>query len=410
MKGAPVVVVGGGPAGLRAAEVVALAGFEVHLYDAKPSVGRKFLVAGRGGLNITHRESFEKFCARYGSSRESSLGEGDESLDRWRGLLGGFSPEALEAWAAELGVETFSASTGRVYPKEMKSAPLLRRWIARLRSLGVQFWMQHRLVGINAENGIRLEFETKSGRLVVHPDSAVLALGGGSWPQTGSDGSWQAVLEGLGVQVAPLQPANAGWECEWPSHFVQSCQGLPIKNVRVSAGEARVRGELLITRYGLEGGALYALASSLRVMKEPAITVDFKPDSTRESLISRLGTARSRFLEEAGRRWRLGAAELAVLSAFCGERFDSAESAALAVKNCVVPLLRPRPLDEVISSAGGVCFSELDSFLMLERCPGIFIAGEMLDWEAPTGGYLMQGCFATGTRAGVGVVRRLEGA
>jgi uncharacterized flavoprotein (TIGR03862 family) len=403
-----VVVVGGGPAGLRAAEVVARAGVEVRLYDAKPSVGRKFLVAGRGGLNITHRESFEGFCGRYRSTEDPPERPGGATSERWKGLVGGFNPESLEAWCADLGVETFAAGTGRVYPKEMKSAPLLRRWVARLRSLGVQFWMRHRLVALSSGEGVRLGFESESGSVLVQADAAVLALGGGSWPETGSDGAWTGLLESLGVRVEPLKPANTGWECDWPSEAVQTCEGMPLKNVRVSAGASSVRGELMITRYGLEGGALYALSGALRGMNEPSISIDFKPDSTCESLVSRLGTAKAHFLEEAGRRWRLGAAELAMLRGFCAGQFSSAASAASAAKDCRVPLRRPRPLEEAISTAGGVGFGELDAFLMLRKAPGVFLAGEMLDWEAPTGGYLMQGCFATGTRAGEGVLRMLQ--
>jgi len=367
------------------------------------------LVAGRGGLNITHREAFEEFCGRYRSLEDPAVCPREATFERWKGLISGFTPESLETWCTELGVETFVAGTGRVYPKEMKSAPLLRRWVARLRSLGVQFWMRHRLVSLHSGDGVRLEFESEGGRGFVHSDAAVLALGGGSWPQTGSDGAWTALLESLGVRLEPLNPANTGWEFDWPSQSVQACEGLPLKNVRVSAGSASVRGELLITRYGLEGGAIYALSGALRGMKEPAVRIDFKPDSTRESLVSRLGTAKAHFLEEAGRRWRLGPGEMAMLRGFCEAQFCSAESAARAVKDCVVPLRRPRPLPEAISTAGGVCFEELDAFLMLRKIPGVFVAGEMLDWEAPTGGYLMQGCFATGTRAGEGVLRMLQG-
>lgn len=386
-----VAVIGGGPAGLRAAEIAASQGARVTLFDAKPSVGRKFLVAGRGGLNITKNESPDLFAQRY---------EGpDLQRDWWQALIAGFPPDDLRAWAADLGVETFAASTGRVYPKEMKAAPLLRRWVQRLKGLGVEFLMHHRWTSLHADGGWILGFETPQSSASHAVDSVILALGGGSWPETGSDGKWSDTLQTLGITVAPLQPANCGWEIDWPAGVLQA-EGLPIKNVTVTAGDRQSMGELLITNYGLEGGALYQLGASLRAMSHPAIEVDFKPDLTHERLIAKMGPARRNLLSEAQQRWKLPPSVLAILSHHVDrEHWTSPELLAQAVKKCRIPLLRPRPIAEAISSAGGVCWSEIDERLMLKGLPGVFVAGEMIDWEAPTGGYLMQGCFATGQRA-----------
>jgi uncharacterized flavoprotein (TIGR03862 family) len=393
------------------------------------------LIAGRGGLNLTHAEEESVFRGRYRSSGDAAAAQGEESRLRWERLLGAFGPDALRAWAAELGVETFAASTGRVYPREMKAAPLLRRWVARLRSLGVEFRMRHRLKDLHTADSLRLEFHQPASQLgdsrpyeetscaahglaeaavaaSVRPVSArvvVLALGGASWPQTGSDGGWVDLLRSKGAFMAPLRPANCGWERDWPAEVLAVCEGRPLKNVRATAGGMSVRGELLLTRYGLEGGALYSLSQALQEMAEPELTLDFKPDSPLESLLRRLGTARSNFLSEARLRWRLDDSTYTLLSALLpAESFGSAESTARATKQFQLSLGRPRPVAEAISTAGGVAFSCLDERLMLRHLPGVFVAGEMLDWEAPTGGYLMQGCFATGTRAGLGAVNWLS--
>ncbi len=432
-----VVVVGGGPAGLRAAEVAAQRGAKVAVFDAKPSVGRKFLVAGRGGLNLTHAEEGIVFRGRYRSSGESAAAQGEESRLRWEELLGAFGPAALREWAAGLGVETFTASTGRVYPREMKAAPLLRRWVTRLRSLGVEFRMRHRLKDLHAGASLRLEFEkgahqAEAGMDADAPEArggsprdggyeaagcassvsagaVVLALGGASWPQTGSDGGWVGLLQRKGALVSPLRPANCGWERDWPPEVLAACEGKPLKNILASAGGVTVRGELLVTRYGLEGGALYSLSQALHEVAAPLVSLDFKPDSPLESLVRRLGTARSNFLSEARLRWRLGEPTYALLSTLMpAESFQSAEHTARSIKQFPLTLCRPRPVAEAISTAGGVAFSCLDEHLMLRQLPGVFVAGEMLDWEAPTGGYLMQGCFATGTRAGLGAADWLD--
>lgn len=389
-----IAVIGGGPAGLRAAEVAAEAGGEVTLFDGKPSVGRKFLVAGKGGLNLTHGEAFERFVTRYHGP--------DQPDGIWKALLAEFDSAALRSWAAGLGVETFQATSGRVYPKALKAAPLLRRWIARLKGLGVRFEMNHRWTGLQPGVPHLLEFENGG---TVAADAVIFALGGGSWPQTGSDGAWSRVFETLGIPCHPLVPANCGWEHSWPPEVLAAAEGKPLKNIVVSAGDTTATGELLVTRYGIEGGAIYQLGANLRMMAEPAIAIDFKPTFTHAQLVAKMESVRRDFLTEAKVRWRLSEAACAILSR---NSYPDAASLANEVKHCVIPFDRPRPIEEAISSAGGVCWSALDETLMLKTCPGVFVAGEMIDWEAPTGGYLMQGCFATGTRAGRAAAARVN--
>jgi uncharacterized flavoprotein (TIGR03862 family) len=383
----PLCVVGGGPAGLRAAEAASEAGARVAVFDAMPSVGRKFLVAGRGGLNLTN--TGKEFPAKYSGP------EMPEGI--WNKLLEGFSPEALREWAEGLGIHTFSASSGRVYPEHMKSAPLLRRWVVRLRERGVEFFPRHRWSGLQRSpmGGWQLEFQTPSGPVLVETDAVVFALGGGSWPVTGSDGCWQQVFSSLGIAVRPLVPANCGWETDWPDDVLQQACGQPLKNICARAGETCAAGELMITRYGLEGGAIYALTPALRA--DPVVRLDFKPSFSCDDLIARMP---AKFhLNEAFERCRLQEPARILMRSRSAD-WTSRESFAAGVKAFPVALKGPRPLAEAISSAGGVCWSELDENLMLRRFPGVFVAGEMVDWEAPTGGYLMQGCFATGTRAG----------
>ena len=396
-----IAIIGGGPAGLRAAEVAAMGGASVTLFDAKASVGRKFLVAGRGGLNLTNAEPREVFVKRY-------IGNA-QPYDAWRALIDAFDANALREWAAGLGVETFAASTGRVYPKELKAAPLLRRWVLRLRELGVKFEMHHRWTGMTPGAPLQLHFQTGEQSRTVTVDAVILALGGGSWPDTGSDGAWTDILKKLDVSIAPLQPANCGWELPWSPALLAVAEGKPIKNIVIRAGEIETQGELLITRYGLEGGALYQLGPALRAMEKPVLSIDFKPTFTVEQLAAKMQSVRRNFLAEARQRWRLSDVACAILETR-GE-FTSAESLAAEVKHCTLSLTGPRPLAEAISSAGGVPWSELDGSLMLQKLPGVFVAGEMIDWEAPTGGYLIQGCFATGTRAAGSAlewVRRIE--
>ena len=309
----------------------------------------------------------------------------------------------------ELGVETFVATTGRVYPKEMKAAPLLRRWVQRLRASGVEFAMGHRWTGLRAGVGWQVEFLVGGEKKVCEADAVVMALGGGTWPETGSDGGWVSVFEEMGIAVAPLVPSNCGWEVGWASAVLAQAEGKPLKNITIRAGETVASGELMVTRYGLEGGAIYQLGPTLRGMKDPEIVIDFKPTHTVEQLVKKLGSCQENYLGEARARWRLGEATMAILGNQDGAGLvRSAEQLARVVKGCVVKLTGPRSLAEAISSAGGVSWSELDDSLMLKRCPGVFLAGEMIDWDAPTGGYLIQGCFATGTRAGEGAGEYVE--
>lgn len=390
-----IAVIGGGPAGLRAAEVASAKGASVTLFDAKASVGRKFLVAGRGGLNLTHSEPMGRFATRYS-------GPGMPGLF-WPSTLAGFDPAALRHWASGLGVETFIGTSGRVFPLGLKAAPLLRRWIGRLRGQGVHFAMGHRWTGLKAGPRWSIDFESRGECCAFDADAVVLALGGGSWPTTGSDGTWVSVLGSLGVEIAPLTPANCGWDVAWPSAVLAHAEGMPLKNIVASVGAASVVGELLITKNGLEGGVIYQLGPTLRETGSRRLLLDLKPTFSVGQLVAKLGTAQRGFLSEARARWRLSDASFAVLAHLAPpEAFRSASGTAQAAKGIHVVLSGPRPMPEAISSAGGIAWSEVHDNLMLKKHPGIFVAGEMIDWEAPTGGYLMQGCFATGTKAGDG--------
>jgi len=384
-------IVGAGPAGLRAAQVAAERGIGVAVFDAMPSAGRKFLVAGRGGLNLTNTAPHF----------EDNYSGPEMPPDLWKNLLSDFGPEALRNWAEDLGVETFAASSGRVYPRGMKSAPLLRRWIVLLKSLGVSFFHRHKWTGFAATpaGAWQLSFRTPEGIRTVETRAAILALGGGSWPQTGSDGGWQEVLQSSGVEVHPLMPANCGWEVPWPSAVIREVAGHPLKNIRGFAGDASAHGELMITDYGLEGGVVYALTPSLRTA--PVLRLDLKPAFSSEDLLAKLSKSPRFHLHEAFERCRLQETARGILRNHpAASSWRTAEDFAGAVKSLPIQLAGPRPLAEAISSAGGVRWTGLDDRLMLRNHPGIFLAGEMLDWEAPTGGYLMQGCFSTGTRAG----------
>ena len=398
-----VAIIGAGPAGLMAAEVLSGHSLAVDVYDAKPSAGRKFLVAGVGGLNLTHSEPFEGFLSRYGSRRVNLLP-----------MLKAFGADELRQWAHELGFDTFIGTSGRVFPEGMKSAPLLRAWLERLRKAGVRFNFRHEWQGWG--NDLALRFSTPDGEIALKPDATVLALGGGSWPKTGSTGAWVEILRQHGVELAPLKPANCGFDVNWSEYFRARFAGQPLKSVVVSftdlQGEAfSQRGEFVVTETGLEGSLIYACSARLRDRIETqgnvTIHLDLAPDWTHQRLVDRLSRPRGSRSISSHLKKAVGFAGLkaGLLWEFVSkEDFQDAHKLAFWIKGLPVTLLSPRPLEEAISSAGGLRFEALDERLMLKSMPGVFCAGEMLDWEAPTGGYLLTACFSTGRWAGAGAL------
>lgn len=398
-----VAIVGGGPAGLMAAEVLSSAGFEVDLFEAMPSVGRKFLMAGKGGMNITHSEAREAFLGRYGARREVLTP-----------IIDAFGPDTLRGWIHQLGVETFVGSSGRVFPTDMKAAPLLRAWLHRLRENGVRFHVRHRWLGWNADGAVRLD--APEGERTVRPDALILALGGGSWARLGSDGAWVPWLLGRGVDVAPLVPANCGFDAGWSAHFSARFAGEPVKAVVARFDDAhgtswQRQGEFVISATGVEGSLIYALSAPLRDMiamqGSATLSLDLAPGRSHERLRAEIDHPRGSRSMASHLQSRVGIVGVkAGLLRECTDRatYDDPEALARAIKSLPVRLLAPRPLDEAISSAGGVRFEALDDRLMLNAVSGVFCAGEMLDWEAPTGGYLLTACFATGRAAAQGVI------
>ena len=388
MNSASAVVIGAGPAGLRAAEVIAQKGIRTTIFEQKASPGRKFLVAGRGGLNITHSEPLEDFATRY------------DLPARWGGLLRRFSPDDLRGWFKELGVETFVGTSGRVFPRNIRTPMILELWLERLDSLGVDFQVGLRFHQMLGSGPYDLVFQRGTKYHLVTADTVVFALGGASWPQTGSDALWVEEFRRLGVPVNEFVAANVGWECPWSQAFLGVADGKPLKNLQVTCSGRSVKGELMVTQYGLEGGALYQLTRELR--KSPQIEIDFKPGLSRAQLEERW-RADVDPKEGALKLWRMSAAAVALIQEIAQPKTPTQWIAA--VKRCRIVFERPRPIEEAISSAGGVPWDQLNDDLMLRSVPGVFCAGEMIDWEAPTGGYLMQGCFVTGTIAGEGAAK-----
>lgn len=382
-------VIGGGPAGLMAAEVMAQGGLAVTLFERMPSLGRKLLMAGRGGLNITHSEAMARFTARYG-----------EAADFMAPMLDAFPPDALRDWCAALGQPTFVGSSGRVFPEAMKASPLLRAWIARLRGLGVQLVTGAAWTGWDGEGRLRFADGARHAA-----DAVVLALGGASWPRLGSDGGWTSLLPDVGI--APLRPANCGFKLHWSAHFAQRFAGMPLKRIILSSDGQSVPGEMMITRDGVEGGAVYAISARAREMiaRDGAaqLHVDLRPDVSADMLTARLAGAGRESLSNSLRK-RAGLSSVAIGLVQEALHAGNASPLVSLIKALPLRLVATADIGRAISSAGGIRLDELDAHLMLRRHPGVFAAGEMLDWEAPTGGYLLQACLATGRAAGQGVL------
>lgn len=403
---ARVAVIGGGPAGLFAAEQLCAAGLSVDLYEAKGSPGRKFLIAGKGGLNLTHSDPRPLFDSRY-----------REQTPAVAGWLDAFDADALRRWAAGLGVETYVGSSGRVFPVDRKAAPLLRGWVRRLKEQGVRFHVQHRWQGWDADGA--LCFATEDGQRSVHADATLLALGGGSWPQLGSDGAWMPLLQSRGVALAPLQAANCGFDVPWTAWFVQRNAGTPLKSVvahwtDLQGTPRHLQGECVVSQYGIEGSLVYALSADLRetINRDGSATLwlDLVPGREQDRLAADLARPRNgrSFGEHLRRQTGVDAVKASLLFEVLGkDAGQDIAAVAATLKRLPVHLQRPRPMAEAISTAGGVTLPALDSRLMLTALPGVFCAGEMLDWEAPTGGYLLTACYASAKRAAEGAVNWL---
>ncbi|WP_225790722.1 TIGR03862 family flavoprotein [Pseudomonas sp. Marseille-P8916] len=391
-----VAVIGGGPAGLMAAEALAGAGMAVEVFDVMPSVGRKFLLAGVGGMNITHSEGYPAFVSRYARRHRE--------IDA---LLRDFDGEALRQWIHGLGIETFVGTSGRVFPRDMKAAPLLRAWLKRLRDSGVVIHTRHRWLGWNADGTLRITYP--QGELQLRADAVVLALGGGSWARLGSDGAWLPLLAERGVDISPLQPSNCGFEVQsWSALLTDKFAGAPLKNIALGMpGSAPRKGEFILTAQGVEGSLVYAWSAAIReaINRDGCATLllDLLPDRPVDKIVQALAKPRGSRSMAKHLHGQLGidGVKAALLRELTSPAtFADPQALARAIKALPIELVRPRPLDEAISSAGGVRFEALDEGLMIQRLPGVFCAGEMLDWEAPTGGYLLTACFASGLRAG----------
>lgn len=398
MNSKQVAIIGAGAAGLMAAEMLSQSALiHVTVYDSMPSAGRKILMAGKGGLNISHAENFSKFVTRYGKKQ-----------NQLKPFLQAFTPSDLRTFFLELGIETFVGSSGRVFPKEMKAAPLLRAWLHRLRERGVTFSMRHCWLGWKNE---QLNFDTPTGEKLVKADAVILALGGGSWAKLGSTGAWVEILRAKGVNVQPLKPSNCGFDVELSDFFKKRFAFQPLKNIVLKFGDFAQKGEIMLTENGVEGGLIYAASAFLRdeVEKKGRVTfqLDLFPDKTHTQLLEKLTKPRGKI--STAQFWRkqigLDGVKAGLVREFLpADLLNTSENVCRVLKNLPLTAIAPRPLDEAISSAGGVVFEELTSDLMIKNLPNVFCAGEMLDWEAPTGGYLLTACLATGRSAGLGAL------
>jgi uncharacterized flavoprotein (TIGR03862 family) len=401
-----VIIIGAGPAGLMAAEVIKTAGHQVQIFDAKPSACRKFLLAGVGGMNITHSEPYPLFIQRY-YDKANWLNQS----------ISAFNPDDLRNWIHQLGIDTFVGSSGKVFPKEMKAAPLLRKWLKRLRESGIQFHMRHRLINIDQKH---LTFQHNEETVSHEFDAVVLALGGASWSKLGSDGAWQTFLADKDISINPLQSANCGFLCEWSEHLKTRFEGTPLKNIAfnfitLSNDNITRKGECIVTRDGMEGSLIYAYSKHLRESINATgishLSIDLLPDISKDQLKKKLQTKQGKdsFSKYLKRTTGLTGIKAALLYERCNKSdLGSTDSLIECIKTLPVSFTATKPIEEAISSAGGICEESLNKHLMLNTLPGVFCAGEMLDWEAPTGGYLLTACFATGRLAGQGVVEYLK--
>lgn len=401
MEKIEIAVIGAGPSGLMAAEVLSARGSKVTVFERMPSPGRKFLMAGRGGLNLTHSENFETFVTRYDAPWIAPI-------------LKEFPPGELIRWAHGLGQKTFTGSSGRVFPKAMKASPLLRAWLGRLANQGVEIRTRHEWLGWDDDGCLR--FDVRGEQISVQADACILALGGASWPRLGSNGAWVEILQAKGIGVTALKPANCGFLVNWSAHFRDTFAGHPLKSAALSFAGNRLRGEVVITASGLEGGGVYAFSRALReeiaAKGSATLTFDLRPDMTQAEIVAKLAAAKRGTSVANLLRKSLHLAPVAInlMREAHGIRLPAQpEALALLVKSVPLKLIAPAPIGRAISSAGGIAHTELGENLMLRALPGVFAAGEMLDWEAPTGGYLLTACFATGVAAAKGVLQRMKG-
>lgn len=399
MQRKQIAIIGGGPAGLMAAEELSASDVDVTVYESMPTVARKFLMAGKSGLNITHGEDYARFTTRFGASEA-----------RLKSALDAFTPQMLRDWAEGLGQETFVGTSGRVFPKAMKGSPLLRAWLSRLTERGVAIKVRHRWVGLH--DGALL-FDTPDGKIEIKPDAVLLALGGASWPRLGSTGEWVQGLREAGVDIADFQPANCGFDVAWSEHFRERFAGEPLKSVVTTSDAGRFEGEFVITRHGVEGALIYAhaaaLRDSLREGRRTVLTIDLAPGRSEERLARDLARASSKdsFSNRLRKSVGLSPVKVALLRECASPQQMSASELARLIKAVPLAVSAPRPIAEAISSAGGIRWESIDQNYMLKSLPGFFVAGEMLGWEATTGGYLLTACFATGKAAARGLLNRL---